>query len=427
MFWSGLHIPTQREFPAEAKSPAHGLLIRAGYMRAARADESPWLFLGERALEKIRRLGQREISSETFTRCGIRLSEPQEEFRVRSAAAGDAAVECPGCGYFASLDEAVFRAVAVAAPDPLTEASPEAFHTPDCKTIAEVAEFTGLPRTSQIKSLVMTVHGEPILALVRGDHHLSRRKLARFLIWKDAKDEDDAVPAQPAQIARWFGADPGSLGPVGIFNMKIVADYALAGRRNMIAGANRNDYHLRNVTPGRDFNGLFADLRQAGEGDLCAHCGTALALSAQKLMRLTDAAGSIEAERALFATAEQNSDDAGLVLAPSIAPFTVIVTPVNDADPAMHDVASKIYADCLAAGIDALYDDRDQRPGVKFKDADLIGIPYRITIGKKLQQGLAEVTDRRRRSARDVPVLDARWPALLKSDVLRNNAIPETD
>ena len=125
--------------------------------------------------------------------------------------------------------------------------APEEFHTPNRKTIAEVAEFTGLPPRSQMKSLVMVADGKPVLALLRGDHQMSETKFAAFA------DAAEVRPAHPAEIVDWFGADPGSLGPIGIKNMRVVADLALEGRRNMIAGANKNDYHLRNVTPGRDF------------------------------------------------------------------------------------------------------------------------------------------------------------------------------
>jgi prolyl-tRNA synthetase len=239
--------------------------------------------------------------------------------------------------------------------------------------------------------------------------------------------------AHSAEIIEWFGADPGSLGPIGVKNLTILADHALEGRRNMIAGANKNDYHLRHVTPGRDFKPQFADLRQVSDGDPCAVCGAQLKLyktieaghifklgykySESMGLRVLAANGSeitpimgsygIGIERILCSAIEQSNDSNGMCLPASIAPFTVIVTPVNNGDTALREAAQKIVAECEAQGLDALYDDRDERPGVKFKDADLIGIPYRITIGKKLAQGLVELYNRKTRESRDVPAAEA--------------------
>jgi prolyl-tRNA synthetase len=201
----------------------------------------------------------------------------------------------------------------------------------------------------------------------------------------------------------------------------------------MIAGANKNDYHLRNVTPVRDFKPQFADIRQVNGGDPCAACGAELTLHTTieighifKLgYKYSDTMGlrvlgsngeeitpimgcyGIGIERILSSSIEQDHDDAGMFLPSPIAPFTVIVTPVNNADAALREAARKIYNDCLADGIDALYDDRDERPGVKFKDADLIGVPYRVTIGKKLAQGQVELVIRKTRTSHDVAVADA--------------------
>jgi prolyl-tRNA synthetase len=283
-----------------------------------------------------------------------------------------------------------------------------------------------------MKSLVMVADGKPVLALLRGDHQLSETKFAVAAGGALGVAVMEVRPAQPGEINDWFGADPGSLGPIGITGMPIVADLALEGRRNMIAGANKNDYHLRNVTPGRDFKAKFVDIRQVNAGDSCTACGGPLTLhktieighifklgykySQSMGLRVLNAAGTevtpimgsygIGIERILSSSVEQNHDEAGMFLPAPIAPFAVIVTPVNNADASLRDAARRIYEDCLAAGIDALYDDRDERPGVKFKDADLIGVPYRITIGKKLAQGAAEMTTRKSRSSRDVALAD---------------------
>ncbi len=372
-----------------------------------------------------------------FARCGIEAipveahsgsmgGSQSMEFMVPSEAGEDFIVVCAGCRYAANLEKAVAHAVPPDTADPDTDGGPEEFHTPNRKTIAEVSEFTQLPPTSQMKSLVMVAGDKPVLALVRGDHQMSETKLAEVLGAAEVR------AAHPAEIVEWFGADPGSLGPIGITKLRVIADFALEGRRNMIAGANKNDHHLRNVTPGRDFHPEFADIRQVSGGDACAVCGSELKLhktieaghifklgykySESMGLRVLAANGSevtpimgsygIGIERILCSAIEQNNDESGMSLPASIAPFTVIITPVNNGDAALREAAGKIYAACNANGIDALYDDRDERPGVKFKDAELIGVPWRITIGKKLAQGAVELVNRKTRASRDVPVDD---------------------
>jgi prolyl-tRNA synthetase len=268
---------------------------------------------------------------------------------------------------------------------------------------------------------------------VRGDHSLSETKFAGVMSATEVR------PAHPEEIRGPFGADAGSLGPVGVRNMRILADHSLSGRRNMIAGANEDDHHLRHVTPGEDFTPEYHDLRQAAEGDACVKCGGALKLektveighifklgykySQSMGLRVLNAAGQeitpimgsygIGVERILCAAIELYHDKDGMSLPPSIAPFEVVITPVNNSDEAQGNAARDLYATCLSLGLDALLDDRDERPGVKFKDADLIGIPFRITVGKKLAQGKVEVVNRRTREMTEVAVQDA--PAHVKS------------
>ena len=367
MIWSELAIATLRE-------ENHPLLVRAGYRRGAE-----WLFLGQRALAKIEGvLRQESDRGLALARCGVKYIRAGADFVVESKAGDDVLVE--GAGYAALLGMAVGVAQPPLIPDPAGDRAPEAFPTPGVKTIAHIAEFTGLPATSQIKSLVMVQGGEPVLVLLRGDHQLSPAKLA------------NARPAEASEIRNWFGADPGSLGPVDAPAMRILADEALRGRRNMIAGANRNDYHLRNVTPGKDFAAAFADVRQVASGDMSITDGQPL--------RLVNVTVLDSAERILEAAVGQNGDRDGIVLPPDIAPFGVVVTPVH---PERLAAAREIYARLLAQGRDVLLDDRDARPGVKFKDADLIGIPYRVNVGKKLAEGLVELVTRATRESADVP------------------------
>lgn len=375
-----------------------------------------------------------------FSRCGLEVipveahsgamgGSQSMEFMVASEAGEDFVVVCPECHYAANLEKAISQAVPPDVDDPDEDAQPEEFHTPGQKTIAEVSAFTKLPETSQMKSLVMVAGGKPVLALLRGEHQLSETKLAEAL-----GGTAEIRAAQPAEIVEWLGADPGSLGPIGVSGMTIIADGALEGRRNMIAGANKNDYHLRNVTPGKDFKATFADIRQAQAGDACAACGAELKVhktievghifklgykySESMGLRVLGSNGTevtpimgsygIGVERILSSCIEQHHDADGIVLPVMIAPFSVVITPVNNTDAALRTAAESLYAECQAAGIDALYDDRDERPGVKFKDAELVGIPYRITVGKKLAQGMVELQKRRRKDAtREIAVADA--------------------
>jgi prolyl-tRNA synthetase len=373
-----------------------------------------------------------------FDRCGLIYSAVEahsgamggsqsHEFMVATDAGEDLIAVCKGCGYAANLEMAVSQPTMPAASDPEGNLDPEPFHTPGRKTIAEVSDFTRLPETSQMKSLVLVADGKPVLVLLRGDHQLAEAKFAGIA------GDPEFRPAQPDEIGQWFGAQAGSLGPVGVKNIPILADRALAGRSNMIAGANRDDYHLRHVTLGEDFEAEIHDLRQVASGDGCSHCGRPLEIrktveighifklgykySESMGLRVLSAEGKeitpimgsygIGIERILTAAIELDHDKDGMVLPPSIAPFDVVVTPANNSDAAQMEAARQVYQSCLALGLDALLDDRDERPGVKFKDADLIGVPYRVTVGKKLAGGLVELVERKGKKTTDVPPAEA--------------------
>ena len=381
MLWSQTSIQTLRE-------DTHPPLVRAGYKRG-----NEYLFLGRRSLDKIRAIGD---LGRVLTECRVPFLRAGGEIAVEWPSGEDVLVR--GHDYAALLSNALSIAQPLEAPDPEGDLAPEEFYTPGVKTIAQIAAFTNLPATSQIKSVVMIAGGAPILALLRGDHQLSEVKLAAV------SGVPQIRPATPEELRATFGADAGSLGPIlrekpGAARVRILADEALRGRRNMISGANRNDYHLRNVTPGEDFAAEFFDLRQAAEGDRCVTDGGPLAFTRALVIR--------DAESALAVVVEKNRDADGIVLPPSIAPFTVVVTPVH---PERVEAGRSIYDGLLALGVDVLLDDRDARPGVKFKDADLIGIPYRINVGKKLAEGLVEFVERSPKRSTDVPVGEIRIP-----------------
>jgi prolyl-tRNA synthetase len=369
--------------------------------------------------------GLSEACGRILARCGLEVLAVEAfsgaRYLARSQDGDDLVVTCPGCDSAARPETAVSLPSLPTAPDPEADLSPEEFHTPAIKTIAALAAFANQPETSLMKTLVMVADGRPCLVLLRGDHQLSEAKLAA------ASGAAEIRPAYPDELRQWLGADAGSLGPVGVTSIPVLADSALVGRRNMISGANRDDYHLRNVTAGEDFTAEFHDLRQVAEGDACSRCGATLRLTravelayanrvgpgyaASAGVRVTaadrretaPAMGSygIEIEQVLSSAAEAYADSDGMCLPPSIAPFQVVITPVSFGEAVQREGALEIYRACRAAGLDTLLDDRDERPGVKFKDADLVGIPYRITVGRKLADGVVELGERRSRQKSD--------------------------
>ena len=383
MLWTEIAIQTLRE-------PVHPLLMRAGYKHGAE-----YLALGRRSLAKIEKIFATETDfGRALALCGIEFIHAGRHFVAKTSAGN--CVLVLGQDYAALEDEAVSIPVAPVMPDPDSERSPEEFATPGVKTIAQISEFSGLPSTSQIKSLVMRAGDELVLMLLRGDHQMSERKLLGFL------KIDNVRPALPEQLRAAFGADAGSLGPVGVGSIRILVDDALRGRRNMICGANRNDFHLRNVTPEKDFACAFANLRRANEGDECVNGGPLEFVPARRL----DTPESI-----LETAAEQHRDNDGLALPASIAPFDVILTPVH---PSHLEVARGLAGQLTEAGLHVLLDDRDARAGVKFKDADLIGVPWRVNLGKKLAEGLVEVVERKTKRMQEVPLENA--AAILRAE-----------
>ena len=336
------------------------------------------------------------------------------EFAVRSDTGEDRAAVCGGCGYAANLERAVSLADPVA--DDPWEGPPETFPTPGVRTIAALAEAGpfAAPRR-QIKTLAYSVGGRITLAVLRGDHQLEEQKLA------DAA----AAPARPAsegEIVEALGAHPGSIGAVGV-DLPVLADPALRGRSNMVTGANRDGFHLRGVDVERDIPvDRWVDLRTAVHGEACGRCGRGgLSVSAVievghifKLGRkYSEALGAsvldesgrpaplvmgsygIGVGRAMAAVAEVNRDDRGIVWPLSVAPFSVVITALRSDRPEVMEACGTLYGELSAAGAEVLWDDRDERPGVKFADAELVGIPYRLTVGPRgLASGEAELRSR---------------------------------
>ena len=349
------------------------------------------------------------------------------EFMCPSPAGEDLVAICPECHYAANLEKAT-SGLAALADGPGTDA-PVLLDTPGVRTIEDLATGYGLAANRQIKTLVQVIGGQLTLVLLRGDHQLQDQKLV------DVTGVTDIRPAQPAEIQAALGALPGSLGAVGVKDLPVIADLALRGRREMATGANTDDVHFTGVDVDRDIVAkTWADLREAAAGEPCPRCGAALELVQTlevghifKLGRkfttalgvsvlgadgssITPIMGSygIGVERAMAAIAEVHHDDAGLKWPVAVAPAEVDVIMVSVKDAAVRAAAEAIYAELRAAGVDVLIDDRDERPGVKFKDAELTGIPFRISVGSRdLADGLVEVVTRSNGEKERVPVEQA--------------------
>jgi len=329
---------------------------------------------------------------------------------------------CEGCGYAANLEKAE-----IARPEKReTEATllpREEVFTPEVRTIEEVCAFLQVTPEQVVKTLVFSADGVPVAVLVRGNEEVNEIKVKNFL------GCDVLEMAMDDMIQAVAGSPRGFVGPIGI-NCRTLADYSLLNLANMVVGANRENYHLKNVNFGRDFQiAEFADLRLIREADPCPRCAREIRFArgievghvfklgtkyskAMKAVYL-DRQGreqlmvmgcyGIGVGRTVAACIEQYHDDNGIIWPLAIAPYQVIITPVNINDPELSRAAEELYAELTAQGVEVLLDDRDERAGVEFKDADLIGIPMRITIGpKNLAQGKMEL---RRRDSGETKIL----------------------
>jgi prolyl-tRNA synthetase len=381
----------------------------------------------EEALERSY-LAHEHAYRRIFDRCGLRYyvvqSDPgmmgglgSHEFMAPSAAGEDEVALCSQCGYAANVELARGKPEAPTFPDWDGGEVP----TPNARTIAEVSALLHIDPRLIIKSLLYVTASGPVLALVRGDHALHERKLARAL-------GEEFRPAHPEEVTHHLGAPPGSIGPLGE-RVPVLADEALA-TGSYVVGANREGHHRRAVVPGRDFGCRFVDLHTVVAGEACPRCGAPLAvervIEIGNIFKLgtkysvplgamyLDESGKerpivmgsygIGPARIAASVVEQLADEDGIVWPWSIAPFHVHIVLVSGRDAAQVSAAEELYAECWRRGLEALLDDRDERPGVKFKDADLLGVPVRVTVGNALtKDGVIEVRARRDRRERRVP------------------------
>jgi prolyl-tRNA synthetase len=412
-----------------------------------------------------------------FSRCGLKFEAVEadsgsmggsqsQEFMVYTDAGEDLIASCPVCGYAANTEKASSRLAPIVELEPTGDGAPELIHTPGMGAIADIAAFLKMSEASDIKcvaymALKRGLAGKPdswhgLAAFLRGDHQVNETKLM------SATGAAELRPMQAEELEQFFHCPAGFLGPVGLKpdakplenGLTVVADASLEGRKNMVAGANKLDYHLRNVTPGRDFSWtLKADIRTVNEGEGCPKDGCAGKLVVGKAVEIahifklgykyTESMGArvldlngkevtpimgsygIGIERLLTAAIEQSNDEKGFWLPASIAPFTVVVTVTNMRDTLLRETGEDLAEELEAAGLDVLLDDRDERAGVKFKDADLVGIPYRINVGKKAADGKVELATRATSTSVDVALPDVL--ALLKERIEEDALLTEVE
>ncbi len=373
-----------------------------------------------------------------FERCGLNFraveadtgsigGSQSHEFMVLAESGEDAIVSCTGCAYAANVEKAESKHI-----DSAEHADPrplEHVATPDKRTIDEVSAFLGVPASSMLKTLVFLADDEPVIALLHGNHELNEIKLCNLLGCKTLEMASDEV------VVNVTGAPVGFAGPVGI-KAKIIADLAVKGMKNFVTGGNARDLHLKNVNLNRDFQiTQFADIRNVVHGDLCPRCDAGilemwrgievghvfkLGTKYSKALKAAylDAGGKeqiifmgcygIGIGRTVAACIEQNHDENGINFPLPIAPFHCIISALNMKEDSVREASEAIYEQLVSAGVEVLLDYRDERPGFKFKDADLIGIPLRIVVGSKnLAEGKVELKIRKTGEVSLLPVAEA--------------------
>ena len=382
-----------------------------------------------------------EAYNRIFQRCGLRFKAVEadtgpiggsysHEFMVLADTGEDQIVSCLECDYAANLEKAEIREPENGSGLEKGEQSPplEPVETPGIKTVEEVTKFLNVSPAELVKTLIFVADGTLVAALVRGDHEINEVKLKNLL------GAENLELAGPELIQEATGAPLGFAGPVGL-KIKTVADYAIKSMNDFVTGGNKADLHFKHVSLGRDFDvDLFGDIRLATPQDTCPRCGGPIefkrGIEVGHIFKLgtkyseplraffLDEHGQerpiimgcygIGVGRTVAAAIEQNHDENGIIFPIPIAPFEVIILPLQIHDSRVVETAERIYTQLKDMGVDALLDDRDERAGVKFNDADLIGIPVRVTVGSRgLERGVVELKLRAEREAEDVPVEEA--------------------
>ncbi len=378
-----------------------------------------------------------EAYSRIFRRCGLEFRAVEadtgsiggsfsHEFMVLAETGEDQIVDCPDCHYAANLEKAEVRTAEDQRSGPRAALKPmEEVATPDIRTVEEVTDFLSIAADRLIKTLIFKTHDETLAVLVRGDHELNEAKLRNLLA------TDQVELADPTSIAEVTGAPMGFAGPVGL-KVRIVADHAIRGMQDAVTGGNRADLHIKNVNLERDFRvDLFGDLRTIMPADACPRCGSEIhfgrGIEVGHIFKLgtkySEAMGAVFLDekglekpivmgcygigvgRTAAAAIEQNHDPNGIIFPVAIAPFEVVILPLQMHETAVIETAERIYGQLLDSGVDVLLDDRDVRAGIKFNDADLLGTPLRIMLGtRNLKGGQAELRRRTESESTLIPL-----------------------
>lgn len=381
-----------------------------------------------------------EAYSRIFKRLGLKFRAVEadsgpiggsfsHEFMVLAETGEDVIVTCSACDYAANTEKAEIKKPEN---DEMRQGDfkeMQRVETPNMKTVEEVTGFLKVDSSKLIKTLVFDSTDGPVVALVRGDHEINEVKLRNFLGCGGIELADEELIQSITRAPRGFA------GPVGLEGVRIIADFGLKGGVNFVSGGNDEDVHIVNVNFNRDFSvSGFADIRSAEKGDPCPHCAQALTTSrgievghifklGTKYSKSMDAAYldsggrskhmvmgcyGIGIGRTVAAAIEQSHDENGIIFPGPIAPFSVLVVLIDPTDQQQRNIAEKIYDSLVEKGLDVLIDDRDERPGIKFKDADLIGIPLRITVGKNaVRENRVDLKCRKTGDVRKVPVESA--------------------
>jgi prolyl-tRNA synthetase len=386
MKYRDLNIQTQRETPNNARTDGFAFLVRAGYL----TRENTPTRLGEYALDHLRRLSGTRSFIGTLALPTVKSTD---EIFFPMASGPIEIAHCDSCGYAERLERAQFAKRPLPHEDELPL---EKILTPDCHTIDALASFLDVPKEKTAKALIYTRPSDQkiVFVVVRGDMQLSEAKLNKYV--------GDIRTATTEEIER-SGAAAGYASPVGLKDALIVVDDLIPQSGNLVAGANQAGYHLKNTNYGRDYSaGVVVDLVQAREGDPCIHCGHPLAIRATILLARDQ---EFFHQNILTALAETHHDERGLTLPHPTAPFAVYLMNIPGKELDTRAKAAELYARLEEAGIQVLYDDREERAGVKFNDADLLGCSLRVTVGEKaLREGMVELKPRREKENRLVPV-----------------------
>ena len=386
MKYTDLKIQTQREAPNNARTEGFAFLVRAGYL----TRENQTLPLGRQTFSRLQGLS---ANPSFLFHLSIPLLNNDHETYFPLSTGNVEITHCESCKYTSRLEIAQFKKIALPHED---EHPLEKVLTPDCNTIESLANFLGVPKEKTAKALMYTriANDQFIFIVVRGDMQLSETKL------KNLVGEVRAATGGEISAA---GAVAGYASPIGLKNAVIVVDDLIAHSQNLVAGANDAGYHFKNTNYPRDYSAeIVADVTQAKAGDPCPVCDNPLAiLSALHLATRSE----FNFENILLALAETHHDEKGLTLPKSAAPFDVYLMHVPGKQMDTRAEADKIYAQLQNTGISVLFDDRDERAGVKFNDADLIGCPIRVTVGEKaLQNGMVELKPRKEKENKLVPL-----------------------